>query len=98
MKELNHDILDSVAGGLSKSEQLKELLHRSPRDFGRARSTWTLELAAELCCEKKLTAKRVSDETIRQALLRLGVKWQRARDWIPSPDPADLLKKSGATA
>lgn len=79
----------------AKSAQLKEILHRSPRDFGRARSTWTLELAAEVCFEKKLTQQRVSDETIRQALLRLGVKWQRARDWITSPDPEYLLKKSG---
>jgi transposase len=81
-----------------KTEQLRELLHRSPRDFGKARSTWTLELAAEVCFEQKLTEKRVSDETIRQALLRLGVKWQRARDWITSPDPEYLLKKAPRSA
>jgi transposase len=82
----------------SKREQLRDLLHRSPRDFGKRRSTWTLELAAEVCFEQQLTARRLSDETIRQALLRLGVKWQRARDWITSPDPQYLLKKSAATA
>ncbi|HEX2243994.1 MAG TPA: helix-turn-helix domain-containing protein [Gammaproteobacteria bacterium] len=81
-----------------KTEQLRELLHRSPRDFGKGRSTWTLELAAEVCFEQQLTEKRVSDETIRQALLRLGVKWQRARDWITSPDPQYLRKKSGVIA
>jgi transposase len=81
----------------SKREQLRDLLHRSPRDFGKRRSTWTLELAAEVSFEQQLTAQRVSDETIRQALLRLGVKWQRARDWITSPDPQYLLKKSAAT-
>lgn len=81
----------------AKTEHLRELLHRSPREFGKARSTWTLELAAEVCVEEHLTLQRVSDETIRQALLRLGVKWQRARDWITSPDPEYLLKKSAAT-
>ena len=77
-----------------KREQLRDLLHRSPRDFGKARSSWTLELAAEVCFAQQLTAKRVSDETIRQALLRLGVQWKRARDWITSPDPEYLRKKS----
>jgi hypothetical protein len=64
-----------------------------PREFGKTRSTWTVELAAEVCFEQKLTEKRVSDETIRQALLRLGVQWQRARDLVTSPDPEYLLKK-----
>ena len=80
-----------------KREQLRDLLHRSPRDFGKRRSTWTLQLAAEVSFEQQLTGWRVSDETIRQALLRLGVKWQRARDWITSPDPQYRLKKSAAT-
>jgi transposase len=80
-----------------KREQLRDLLHRSPRDFGKRRSTWTLELAAEVCFEQQLTGWRVSDETIRQALLRLGVQWQRARDWMTSPDPQYPLKKSAAT-
>lgn len=81
----------------AKTEQLRELLHRSPREFGRGRSTWTLDLAADVCFAEHLTAQRVSDETIRQALLRLGVKWQRARDWITSPDPEYRRKKSDVT-
>ncbi len=80
-----------------KRQQLRALLHRSPRTFGKARSTWTLELAAEVCFEHQLTTRRVSDETIRQALLRLGIKWRRARHWITSPDPAYQRKKSGET-
>ena len=39
----------------------------------------------------------VSDETIRQALLRLGVGWKRAKTWITSPDPSYLRKKGRAT-
>jgi len=56
-----------------RSERLKALLHQSPRQFGKARSTWTLALAAEVCAEHGITAERVSYETIRDALKRLGV-------------------------
>ncbi len=46
-----------------------------------------MELAADVSFEQGLTAERVSDETIRATLARLGVQWQRAKDWITSPDP-----------
>jgi hypothetical protein len=44
-----------------------------------------------------ITTRPVSDETIRQALLRLGVGWKRAKTWITSPDPAYLRKKRRST-
>src|SRR5215216_1427684 len=81
-----------------RSQGLKALLHQSPRKFGKARSTWTLALAAEVCAEHGITAERVSLETIRDALKRLGVGWRRAKLWITSPDPQDALKQTGATA
>src|SRR5215207_1997218 len=81
-----------------RSARLKALLHQSPRQFGKARSTWTLALAAEVCAEHGITAERVSLETIRDALKRLGVGWRRAKTWITSPDPQYALKKTGATA
>src|SRR3954468_18709654 len=81
-----------------RSRQLKALLHQSPRQFGKARSTWTLALAAEVCAEHGITAERVSYETIRDALKRLGVGWRRTKLWITSPDPQYALKKTGATA
>jgi transposase len=81
-----------------RSRQLKALLHQSPRQFGKARSTWTLALAAAVCAEHGITAERVSYETIRDALKRLGVGWRRAKTWITSPDPQYALKKTGATA
>src|SRR5260370_12525503 len=56
-------------------------------------SQWTLELAAEICFERGLTAIQMSIETIRQALKRLGVVWKRAKHWITSPDPAYARKK-----
>jgi transposase len=78
----------------SKSEALRALLHTSPRTYGKATSLWTLELAAEVICEQGLTKERLSREAIRRAILSLGVKWQRAKDWITSPDPQYVLKKS----
>jgi transposase len=78
-----------------KGEALRALLHTSPRLHGKPTSLWTLELVAEVLCEQGLTPKRLSREAIRQALSRLGMKWQRAKDWITSPDPQYLRKKSG---
>ena len=88
-----HAKVDAVA-----AEQLRALLHRSPRTFGKPTSVWTLELAAEVACAEGITAERVSAETIRQALLRLGVRWRRAKRWITSPDPEYAREKARATA
>src|ERR687890_222673 len=77
-------------------ERLRALLHRSPRDFGKPTSLWTLDLAAEVAFAEGLTARLVTGETIRQALKRLGVGWKRAKTWITSPDPASLRKKRRA--
>ena len=79
------------------AEQLKELLHRSPRDFGHPTSLWTLELAAETAHAEGLTATRVSGETVRATLARLDVRWRRAKRWITSPDPAYAQKNGAAT-
>lgn len=78
-------------------EQLRDLLHRVPRDYGHATSRWTLDLAAEVCAAEGITPTRVSDETIRDALRRLEVNWRRAKHWITSPDPAYARKKRRAT-
>ena len=79
-------------------EQLRALLHQSPRTCGTPTSSWTLELAAEVSFAEGITAARVSDETIRQAIRRLGVRWRRAKQWITSPDPEYARKKVRATA
>jgi transposase len=85
--------VDAVA-----AEQLRALLHRSPRTFGQPTSVWTMELAAEVGFAEGITAERVSGETIRQAILRLGVRWRRAKRWITSPDPEYARRKVRATA
>jgi transposase len=69
------------------AEALRELLHRSPREFGKESSLWTMEMAAEVSFEEGITKERVSGETVRATLARMGVRWQRAKRWITSPDP-----------
>lgn len=78
-------------------EKLRALLHHSPRSFGQPTSVWTLDLAAEVSFAQGITKEQVSDEAIRLALRRLGVRWQRAKHWITSPDPEYLRKKGAAT-
>jgi transposase len=86
------------AFGAAQAEQLRALLHESPRTFGQPTSLWTLELAADVSFARGVTAARVTGETIRATLVRLGVKWQRAKHWITSPDPEYARKKDAATA
>jgi len=75
------------------AEALRELLHHSPREFGKHTSLWTLADAAQVSFEENLTERRVSGETIRATLWRLGVRWERAKRWIESPDPEYARKK-----
>ena len=81
----------------AQAEALRALLHQSPRTFGQPTSLWTLELAADVSFAQGLTPERVTGETIRATLARLGVKWQRAKEWITSPDPEYAQKKGHAT-
>lgn len=80
-----------------RAERLRELLHRSPREFGKPTGVWTLEIAAEVSFEEGITEGRVTGETVRATLAKLGVRWLRAKRWITSPDPDYERKKSGAT-
>ena len=80
-----------------RAAALRELLHKSPREFGKQSSLWTMEMAAEVSFEEGLTKERVSGETIRATLSRMGVRWERAKRWITSPDPQYARKKDGAT-
>ena len=85
-----------VPGGAER-EGLRAILHQSPRAFGRARSTWTLDRLARVAHRQGLSPAVLSGETIRQALLRLGVGWRRAKRWLTSPDPAYAQKNAAAT-
>jgi transposase len=81
-----------------RREQLRDLLHQSPRTFGKPTSLWTLPLAAEVAYATGLLPRQGSGEAIRLALRRLGVSWRRAKRWITSPDPAYIRKKNSVTA
>lgn len=83
--------------GAAKTDPLRGILHQSPRRFGKARSTWTLDLLADVAFEQQLTPRRLSHEAVRQAVKRLGSGWKRAKQWITSPDPAYARKKKRGT-
>jgi transposase len=110
IRAFNERGLDALVAGSSRpkrvhaafeeegAESLREMLHRSPREFGRPSSLWTLEMAADVAFEEGLTKERVSGETIRATLSRLlSVRWMRAKRWITSPDPLYERKKGAAT-
>ncbi len=79
-----------------KCEQLQHILHQSPHTYGKPTGIWTLALAAQVCHEQGVTARWLSDETIRRALQRLRTNWKRAKHGSTSPDPHYARKKSGA--
>ena len=83
--------------GAAELGRLRAILHRPPHAFGHPRSTWTLALLAEVAHGQGLSPTVLSVETVRRALLRLGVGWKRAKRWLTSPDPAYAQKNVGAT-
>jgi DNA-binding CsgD family transcriptional regulator len=77
----------------AKGERLCALLHQSPRQCGKARSTWTLQMLAVGAPERGLTKRWGSEETIRNARRRRKVRWKRAHDWLTSPGSQYARKK-----
>src|ERR687889_327910 len=97
--DFNERGLDALLAGSSRpkrtqaafdeksAEAVREMLHRSPREFGKESSLWTLEMAPQVSFEQCLIERRVCGESVRATLARLlGVRWQRAKRWITSPD------------
>ena len=70
---------------------LPEVIHQSPRSFGREQDRWTLESLRCVCAEQ--TGESVSLESIRLALRSLGNSWKRAKRTITSPDPEYEAKR-----
>ena len=81
-----------------QAERLRALLHRSPREFGKPTSLWTLDLVAEVSFQEGFTPRLVTGETIRQTCQRLDIQWKRAKHWITSPDLGYTRKKTNGTA
>ena len=103
--DFNERGLDALKAGSSRprevhaafdegaTESLREILHQRPRDFGKEGTFWTLSMAAEVSFEQGITESRVTGETIRATLSRMGMRWERAKRWIESPDPEYERKK-----
>lgn len=87
------DVADPDAE-MSPCDQLRELVHQSPRNFGKPRSTWTLQLLADVCLEIGIVDSPIGASTIHRTLRRLGIRWKRCKLWAPSPDPQYALKKA----
>jgi hypothetical protein len=84
--------------GPEAAGRLRALVQRSPRDCGKPGSRWTLEWAAAVRVAEGIVTPRVSGETIRQTLRRLGSGWERAKHWSSRPDPAYARNTGGVTA
>src|SRR5262245_16345929 len=80
-----------------KCEQLQPILHQAPRTYGKPTGIGTLALAAQVCHAQGVTARCLSDASLRRAVQRLRTNWKRAKHWSTSPDPHYARKNSGAT-
>jgi biotin operon repressor len=81
-----------------QAHQIGALLHRRPREFGHATRLWTLERIVQVSLHEGILDQPVTGETIRHALLRLGIAGKRAKRWMTSPDPAYARTRSLAEA
>jgi transposase len=80
-----------------ESEALIALLHESPTAHGCDGARWTLTDAATALA-RSVGVASISHETVRHLLRTRRHSWQRAKEWLTSPDPRYAFKKSGATA
>jgi hypothetical protein len=102
VRGLTHDEQAALTAGLRSHGAF--VLRRCQILLASASGKRAYQIAAELGCdtdtalnaidafnctgEEGVTPERVSRETVRTALQRLGVRRKRARQWITSPDPA----------
>lgn len=78
-------------------QRLSELVRLSPRQFGYGRSLWTRTLLAQQLQQEGHTERVMSDSSISNALQRAGIQWQRAKQWLRSPDPNYAGRKKDGT-
>ncbi len=77
-----------------QAHAVADLGHHSPRKCGQPTSIWTLDLAVQVSQEQGVLAQPVSVETMRPALLRLGIAWRWAKHWITSAESRLCAKKN----
>lgn len=79
----------------SDRDVLREVLGRSPQEWGYPAAQWTVPRLREHLAGR--TGRRPSDDTIRRALRRLGYTWKRSR-YTLDPDPEFGGKKEAHPA
>jgi hypothetical protein len=78
--------------------RLQHLWHHAPRLYGQPTGVWTLAVAAAGCEAQGLTARGLSDASLRRALKRLQTNGKRAKHGLTRPAPHSLRKTSGVSA
>ena len=71
------------------AREVEDYVRQSPRNFGVARTRWTLQLLAE----KVPCLAGLHPSAVWHVLRRLGISYKRAEPWLHSPDP-DYFKKN----
>lgn len=82
--------------GEAAADVLIAMLHDRPARYGVVDARWTLGTAA-CTLARELRKDAIGVDTIRRLLKRSRHSWQRAKEWIHSPDPRYAFKKSGVT-
>jgi hypothetical protein len=82
----------------AQAAQWRARRHRRPRACGPPARRWTRDWAAAVRGAPGFTPRVVRGAAVRQPLRRLGIGWQRATQWMTSPDPADGRKTGHASA
>lgn len=77
-------------------DQLKQIVRKSPRDFGCESSLWSLQLLAEVSYQAGLTERLVHRDTVAETLQQLGITWKKAKRHLQSPDANYRTKKNAA--
>jgi transposase len=74
------------------AREVEEYVRQSPRNFGVARTRWTLQLLAE----KVPCLAGLHPSAVWHVLRRLGISYKRAEPWLHSPDPDYVKKNAGS--
>lgn len=75
-----------------EAKEIEEYVRQSPRNFGVARTRWTLQLLAE----KVPSLKGLGPSAVWYALQRAGISYKRVEPWLHSPD-VDYIKKNATS-
>ena len=87
LQEKSHARLDQQSAfDEAGRDRLRELIGRSPREFGHEKSIWTLALLAETCLREGIASRPVNGDNVGSVLRELGIDWRRVKHRIRSPD------------